>query len=222
LVKRDIEEGARRVPSFFVRRIGIRHKFIKIAALFLSCLLLILAAVSIFQFVSCFFAVKNIPDIPPFAAARFIVHGSGVDTVSARLVLCDTRGGTIAEIERSWRGTALSLEFARASFGTKSMYVPYRIVASGGGFKTAFQNPVTSSTALKKYFFKDGKTLFFRREGASAQNAAAAFSRFALNIAPRVGTRFGSVRTIPLSDCHSGVYYAVMLDTAGSLMLVRE
>jgi hypothetical protein len=221
LAKRDTEEGALRVPSSSVsRRVG--HKFIKFAALFLSGLLAVLAVFSLFQFASCFFAVKNIPDIPPFAAVRFVVHGSGVDTVSARLVLCDTRGGTIAEIERSWRGTALSLEFARASFGAKSIYVPYRIVASGGSSKTAFQNSVTATTALKKYFFKDGKSLFFRREVESAQNAASAFSRFALGVSPRIGTRFGSVHTIPLSECLSGAYYTVMLDTAGSVRLVRE
>jgi hypothetical protein len=205
------------------KNLTARHEHvIKLAALFLSCLLLFLAALLFFYFAVCFAAAKNIPDIPPFAAVRFIIHGSGEDTVSARFILCDTRGGAIAEIERSWRGTSLNLEFARASFGEKSIYVPYRIAASGGGLKTGFQNSVTSSTALKKYFVKGGKTLFFRRESAAAQNAAHAFTRFALTVAPRAGTRFGNLLSVSLSECRPGEYYSVMVNTTGDLFLVKE
>jgi hypothetical protein len=197
-------------------------KLIKITALVLLSILVVLLAAFLFQFAACFICAKNIPDIPAFAVVRFVIFGSGIDTVSARVVLCDTKGNTIAEIERSWKGTSLSLEFVRASFGGKSVYAPYRIAASGGTGFTGFQNAVTSATALKKYYFKGGETLLFASETPETQKALNAFSRFALNAGTKFGTRFGSVKTISLAECQSGAYYSVMVDTRGSVFFVKE
>ena len=199
-----------------------REKLIKITALVLLSILVVLVSTFLFQFAVCFIRAKNVPDIPAFAAVRFVIYGSGTETVSARVVLCDTKGNAIAEIERSWKGTSLSLEFARASFGGKSVYAPYRIAASGGAGFAGFQNTVTSATALKKYYLKGGRSLIFAGEPPEAQKALYAFSRFALNAGTKFGTRFGSVKAISIAECQSGVYYAVMLDTRGTVFFVKE
>jgi hypothetical protein len=198
------------------------EKLIKITALILLSVFIVLLSVFLLQFALCFARAENVPDIAVFAAVRFVIYGSSIDTVSARVVLCDTQGNTIAEIERSWKGTSLSLEFARASFGGKSVYAPYRIVASGVPGFAGFQNAVTSATALKKYYLKGGGSLFFAGETPEAQKALDAFSRFALSAGTKFETRFCSVKTISLAECESGAYYAVMLDTRGAVFFVKE
>jgi hypothetical protein len=211
--------------NFFMKTFSAqkkREKIIKITALVLFSVLIALVGIFLFQFAACFAYAKDVPDIPSFAAVRFVIYGSGIDTVSARVVLCDTKGNAIAEIERSWKGTSLSLEFARASFGGKSVYVPYRIAAAGAGGFAGFQNAVTSVTAVKKHFLKNGQSLFFAQENPQEKKAFYVFSRFALNAGTRFGSRFGSVKTLSLAECENGAYYAVMLDTRGSVFLVKE
>jgi hypothetical protein len=197
---------------------------IKITALSLFALLVALAAVSLFQAAACAVYARHIPEVTAFPAVRFFIFGRGDDTVSAHIALCDTEGNTFAEIERSWRGTSLSLEFASASFGGKTVNVPYRIAAAGQTGFAALSRPA-GGTALKKYFMKKGKCLFFTPLSADvsrAQKALYAFARFALNISARLDSRFGETKIISLAECESGVYYTVLLDTAGSTFLIRE
>jgi hypothetical protein len=125
-----------------------------------------------------------------------------------------------AVLERSWRGTSLSLELAGFSSGGKSVFVPYMLSASNTGRFAGLRVP-RSGTAVKRYFLKNGKCLFFAHESPEAQKALYAFARFALNRAA-IDPGFGGVKTISLAGLESGAYYSLLLGTDGSASLIKE
>ena len=114
--------------------------------LFFSILLGFFSAL-IFQFYTCSFAIERLNDKNPISPVQFFVYGTSPGTVSCRFGLYDKFGREIAMIERSWNGTELYLDFAKAQFGETVLLFPMRLYtdeSKGNGIE------------LSHYYKKDG------------------------------------------------------------------
>lgn len=114
--------------------------------LFFSILLGFFSAL-IFQFYTCSFAIERLSEKNPISPVQFFVYGTSPGTVSCRFGLYDKFGREIAMIERSWNGTELYLDFAKAQFGETVLLFPMRLYtdeSKGNGIE------------LSHYYKKDG------------------------------------------------------------------
>ena len=80
------------------------------------------------RFANCFAAAERLPSVERYEIMRILLYGTSVgsdgETVSASVSLLDTSGNECARIERSWRGSALAVNFKSAEFSGKRFYFP--------------------------------------------------------------------------------------------------
>lgn len=109
----------------------MRNWFAKSIVIFSSLLLfsvlLGIGAAFVFQFYTCSAAAARLGDQSPISPVQFYIYGTSPGTVSCRFGLYDNFGREIAMIERSWNGTELYLDFAKAQFGDTVLLFPLRL-----------------------------------------------------------------------------------------------
>ncbi|AEE16640.1 hypothetical protein [Treponema brennaborense] len=195
------------------------NRILKTIALLLTAVFLSAVLLYAFRFFVCFSAAKQIPDSFSYVPMRFVILGSGEDTVSARFWLYDTSDRVIAAVERSWNTSALYLEFAGAVFRGKSVLFPYKITAETAGFRSFPRG----GTELVPYYMKNGRcALFSDTVPASVRNALYSICRFALPSAQLFSGAYVATSRVWLGGCETGVFYSVSIDTSGSIRLMKE
>jgi len=158
---------------------------------------------------------------------HILIYGSGYDdggeTISARISLADTGGTEFAVIERSWKGTSLSVDFVSANFSGKSVLFPYRIYGSNTGNSAFRQSVRQDGIKLASYFTGHGVCLLFGPDVPERErHDLYVLSRYALGQANRVFTKFTSLHRVDLSGCRTGTYYTIYTGFDGKIALLED
>lgn len=194
-----------------------RDAFIICVSNILLIIFVITGIIFLMQFLECFPAARHLPDMEQYPVMHILIYGSsdvdGSDTVSARLSFLDTDGTDFAVIERSWKGSSLSMDFVSAGFSGKTIWFPYRIYGS----------QQQDGTKLEPYVMENGECLLFGGTvTASDRRNLYKLGRYAFGQAKRIFTNFTALRTIDLSGCVSGAYYTVYTGFDGRLFLAAD
>ncbi|MFA6856432.1 MAG: hypothetical protein WCR31_04415 [Treponema sp.] len=179
------------------------------------------------KFGSCFGAVNRLPRVEDYQIMRILVYGTSTsengNTVSAVISLLDTAGNECAVLERSWRGTSLSIDFRSAEFSGRKFLFPEIIYGCETIYEHSGRGLFGAGTYLERYYNENGQCMLLGT-GSSYKNRHDLYmlSRFAANPATAFSAGFSRRYTIDLSSCETGVYYAVVTDSDGRLELRPE
>lgn len=137
------------------------------------------------------------------------------NTVSARFSILDSNQNTITELERSWSGNYLAVNFARINLFDKEFIFPTKIFAK----EKIFENS-KNGINLEKYYNENNQCMLFS-QNHSIKNRKRLYliSRFA-NKKYLVPT-FNLIKnsTINLSECKNDIFYIISCDKNGNLIL---
>ena len=185
--------------------------------------LLILFIVFAVRFANCFGAAERLPSIERYEIMRILLYGTSVgsdgETVSASVSILDTSGNECARIERSWRGSALAVDFKSAQFSGKRFYFPCELY----GRETVSPSSALfrrRGTELFRYYNENGQCMLL---GASSpferRRDLYTLARFALSPFSAFAAGFSSGYSADLSQCRAGVHYSVIVGTDGILKI---
>ena len=185
--------------------------------------LLALFIVFAVRFANCFGAAERLPGIERYEIMRILLYGTSVgsdgETVSASVSILDTSGNECARIERSWRGSALAVDFKSAEFSGKRFYFPCEL----------YGREIVSTSSP---FFRRRGTELFRYYNENTQcmllGSASTFedrydlytlARFALTPFSVFAAGFSKSYSADLAQCRAGVYYSIIVGTDGTLKI---
>lgn len=187
-----------------------------VSAVAFSILLVCLAVYAV-MFFRCFHEIKLMPELKEYAAVHIQFYGSGTDTVSARIALCDTAGKEFAVIDRSWNGKTLSIDFTSVCFCRKEILFPYRVYSQSDSDR---KRPVREGTLLSTYYMAWKKCLLLGEPCTDRQKLAMhRLASFGLMQASKIQTEFSRMYAVDLSGCRSGESYFIVTDSNGKLLL---
>ena len=201
--------------------------YIKTTALTVCVLLLCAVLADLYRFSICFKAAKNLPPLCETVPIRFLIYGSGSDTVSAVFHLYNSKNEEFAAIERSWKGESLHIDFIGASFGGKTLYFPRCILGYAGA--SAGMSALTScrrGTRLSRYYMQ--KELCRLYDFAGYEKNFFRLARYALRLdmfglSQRIsGTPYNPHRTLNLAAFEPGKIYIIKTDSNGGLEVLAE
>ena len=167
----------------------------------------------VFQFFFSFSLAKAIPDNEKFfIPAKFVIYGSGYNTVSARVWLYDRNGAEIAVIERSWNGEKLFLEFDTAEFQQKIIPYPSHLYT-----EDSYKNGVR----LDRYYNEKGLCRLYSDIGEpdKVKNAYYRLSLFALSRFPLSGGHSKKI-TLELSNYKTGELWSIITAVDGTVSVI--
>ena len=167
----------------------------------------------VFQFFSSYSLAKAIPDNEKFfVPAKFVIYGSGYNTVSARVWLYDRNGAEIAVIERSWNGEKLFLEFDTAEFQQKIIPYPSHLYT-----EDSYKNGVR----LDRYYNEKGLCRLYSDVGEpdKVKNAYYRLSLFALSHFPFSGGHSKKIR-LELSGYKTGELWSIITAVDGTVSVI--
>lgn len=202
--------------------------YIKITALTVCVLLLCAVLADLYRFSICFKAAKNLPPLCETVPIRFLIYGSGSDTVSAVFHLYNSKNEEFAAIERSWKGETLHIDFIGASFGGKTLYFPRCIhgYESGSSAGISALTSCRRGTRLSRYYMQ--KELCRLYDFAGYEKDFFRLARYALRLdmfglSQRIsGTPYNPHRTLNLAACEPGKIYLIKIDSNGGLEVLAE
>ncbi|MCK9169770.1 MAG: hypothetical protein M0P01_05085 [Treponema sp.] len=179
------------------------------------------------KFGSCFGAASRLPVVDDYQIMRILFYGTSTsengDTVSAVISLLDTAGNECAVLERSWRGSSLSIDFRSAEFSGRKFLFPEIIYGCETIYEHRGWGLFESGTYLERYYNENGQCMLLGT-GSSYKDRHDLYrlSRFAANPIAVFSTGFSRRYRVDLSRCEKGVYYAVVTDFNGRLELRPE
>jgi len=172
-------------------------------------------------YVRLFISSKTLDENQKQDFVHFTIFGSStndeVNTVSAHFSIVDSRGNIITEIERSWNGNYLAIEFAQSELNGKYFIFPSRIYAKEriieGGQNRKF------GTELEKYYEENNQCILLGTKSRKDRENLYVISRFT-NKKFKVPTfNVVSTYTLDLSNCKTETYYTISCDANGKLTL---
>lgn len=190
----------------------------------LPVLLFIFAIYNAVEYFVCYNAVTKISEIKIEEYMRIKIYGSSYSgngsTVSATFSIIDSNGNEIAVIERSWSGSYLSVEFNKISMAGKDFMFPARIFGSDHILYSKKNNKKV--TSLEKYY-NDNSQCMLLGSGSTYNQRRYLYriSRFATKNLPVIDFGFKNTYSVDLSACKTGVYYSILTDSFGNLILVQ-
>lgn len=168
-----------------------------------------------------FFAVKKTDEIKNQDFLIFKIYGSsntkGETTISAHFSILDSNENTITEIERSWNGNYLAVNFNKLEFMGKKFIFPSEIFAK----EKIFENHKRKKgIKLEKYYNENGQCILFsKNHSKKSKKSLYVISQF-INKKYFVPTlNFVDIFTIDLSTCKNDVFYVIFCDKNGNLIL---
>ena len=189
---------------------------VKAAGILVIAVLIIAAAAWAYITISYKTAAQVLTGIPTYTPVKFRVFGSGEDSISANFKLYDSEGSEIGAVERSWRDESLIFDFIAVKCGAGTVLFPYRIRGQNNA-------GAANGTNLIRYYKQNGDCVMYgQRLSEKEQNALNRLYKYAVGIVPYFPTRYGSVVSIELRNCRSGLEYHIISRNNGSLMLGTE
>lgn len=191
-----------------------------------ACFLIVFIVYAV-KFGGCFGAASRLPRVDDYQIMRILVYGTSTsesgDTVSAVISLLDTAGNECAVLERSWRGSSLAVDFGSAEFSGKKFLFPEVIYGRETIYEHRGFGLFESGTYLERYYNENGQCMLFGA-GSTYKNRHDLYrlSSFASNPAVVFSAGFSNRYTVDLSRCVTGVYYAVLTDSNGRLVIRPE
>lgn len=195
--------------------ISLKKNFKKLVFIFLS----IYFFYGLTIYVRFFFAVYNTNEKQnqDFLILKIYGNSSSKDgnTVSARFSILDSNQNTITELERSWSGNYLAVNFARINLFGKEFIFPTEIFAK----EKIFENS-KNGIKLEKYYDENKQCILFSQNySLKSRKRLYLISRF-VNKKYLVPTfNFIKNSTINLSECKNDVFYIISCDKSGNLIL---
>lgn len=171
-----------------------------------------------------FIAAKNIQYTQDLEFLQLKIFGSSttdeVNTISAHFSILDSSGNTITEIERSWNGNYLAIEFNQSEINGKYFIFPSKIFAKnriieGQGFNK-------NGISLEKYYDENNRCILLGR-GYTKKDRENLYYISRFTNRQYLVPSFGMVNkyVLDLSDCDPDVLYSVSCDRKGKLTLHR-
>ena len=130
----------------------------------------------------------------------FELYGNSINSVSGRFTILDQKGMPVADIERSWNGSALNLEYKIVEGQGKKFVFPLKIKDNNA------ENKNTGVDLFGYYFQKDGCVLL----NDKTNNV---LNKNLLKIYRRKGRNM----TLNLTNAETGKLYEVYLNPQGQL-----
>jgi len=169
-----------------------------------------------FLFLRCFHEMTYVPVLAQYQVVHIVFYGTGTDTVSAKISLCDTAGKEFAVIDRSWRGQDLTIDFASACFSGKTLLFPYRI------YPESENSQYRRGTMLGNYYMESNKCLLLGTPCSDRQRIAMyRIGMYAFMQTSKIQSAFSRVYSVDLSECRMGNSYSIVTGSDGSLSLVQ-
>ena len=163
------------------------------------------------------------PSQQEYMRVRIYGSSSSADgnTISGAFAIVDSAGNEIAEIERSWSGNYLSVDFVQSTFKDKIFLFPYRIYGKERIMETMKDR--RGGTILEKYY-NDNYQCLLLGYGSSLVERQDLYkiSKFAtknFKLIPSFGHI--SVYTIDLSECKNDVYYSIQILNDGRIVVTE-
>lgn len=171
-----------------------------------------------------FIGASKVNEVQNQEFVRFQIFGKSENgdekTISARFSITDDRGYEFTQIERSWNGNYLAIEFCQAKLGDKYFIFPKKIFAKERIIESVKLN--RQGTELERYYNENNECYLIGNQKQKKQrNFLYTISRFANKkyAVPTLG--FVSTYVIDLSNCSSDVYYSISCDRNGKLILLQ-
>lgn len=188
----------------------------------LPFLLTLFAFYNFIEYAVCYHSVRAISEIKNEEYMRIMIYGSSDSvsgsTVSATFSIIDSNGNEIAVIERSWSGSYLSVEFNRISMDGKNFMFPAKIYGTNQILTKSKKR--TRGTSLAKYYNDNFQCMLLGAGSTYEQRKKLySISRFATMTLPVIDFGFKNIYTVDLSACRTGVYYSILKDSFGNLVL---
>ena len=185
----------------------------------------LLAAFIVFAvgFANCFSAAERLPSIERYEIMRILLYGTSAggdgETVSASVSILDTSGNECARIERSWRGSALAVDFKSAQFSGKRFYFPCEL------YGREIVSPSSAlfrrrGTELFRYYNENGQCMLLGDPSPfEGRRDLYALARFAFSPFSAFASGFSRGYSADLAQCRAGVYYSIIVGTDGTLKI---
>ena len=174
-------------------------------------------------FANCFGAAERLPAIERYEIMRILLYGTSAggdgETVSASVSILDTSGNECARIERSWRGSALAVDFKSAEFSGKCFYFPCELYGREivSAFSPFFRR---RGTELFRYYNENTQCMLLGSASTfEDRRDLYALARFALSPFSAFAAGFSRGYSADLSQCRAGVHYSVIVGTDGTLKI---
>ena len=183
---------------------------------------LVLFIVFSVRYANCFAAAERLPSVERYEIMRILLYGTSVgsdgETVSASVSLLDTSGNECARIERSWRGSALAVNFKSAEFSGKRFYFPCELY----GREIVSTSPLFRRRGTELFRYYNENTQCMLLSAASTfedRHDLYALARFALSPFSAFAAGFSRTYSADLAQCRAGVYYSIIVGTDGTLKI---
>ena len=188
----------------------------------LPFLLILFTAYNCIEYLICMNAVESLTELKSEEYMRIKIYGSSNsgngNTVSATFSIIDSNGNEIAVIERSWAGSYLCVQFNQISMKGKNFMFPSKIFGSNHILESGKTNKKV--TALEKYYNDNGQCMLLGYGSSYKQRQELyKISRFATKNLPVIDFGLKNLYTVDLSGCKTGVYYSILKDSFGNLIL---
>lgn len=175
-------------------------------------------------YIKVFRAAKSVNEIQNQEFLRFTIYGSSSseegNTVSARFAIIDSKGNEITEIERSWNGNYLAVEFNQLELADKYFIFPSKIFAKNRIIEGSKGRK--KGTRLEKYYGENNECILLGKNSLKKNRLELyTISQFTNKnfLVPTFG--FVNTYTLDLSDCEPDVFYVISCDSKGKLTLHR-
>lgn len=188
-----------------------------------SCILIMLCMFAV-RFGRCFSAAEHLPETEAVPVVRVRLYGAssetGTNTVSAAITIIDSDGNDFANVERSWNGAVLCIDFVSADFSGKTVLFPESVY----GKDVLGEKPGRKSrTNLAPYYLENGQCLLLGSESAySARVNMYRLAKFALSPSAQLTTGFSKRYTVDLSGCVSGADYYISTGYNGLITIQKQ
>lgn len=174
------------------------------------------------HFFLCFNAAKRLPNVIQYPLMRVVVFGSSYEkdtaTVSARISLLDSDSTEFAVIERSWKGTSLSVSFLSSSFSGKKIWFPFKVYGNDFSNQEFFNK--SRGTKLFSYYNENGESLLFGKNNSTkTKKDFFLLATYALISRFKPTNKYSEEKIINLSECETGVSYTIYTGFDGRLFI---
>ncbi len=170
----------------------------------------------------CVNSSATMPENIPQEFLRINIYGSSSmennNTVSGKFAIIDSKGNEIAEIERSWRGSYLAVEFSQLKINSKFYVFPYRIYGKNRIIEERAER--RKGTYLERYYNDYGQCMLLGYDSTFGERRKLyRLAVFALQKYPLINFGLTTNYTVDLSGCKPDKYYSISCKSNGEFVI---
>ncbi|MCR5286081.1 MAG: hypothetical protein K6D95_10850 [Treponema sp.] len=167
-----------------------------------------------------FIAAKNITELKNQDILTFIIYGSSSsleeNTISGRFSILDSGQNEITQIERSWNGNYLTVDFTQIEINNKVISFPSTIYSRNRIFEKKNKN---SGIKLEKYYNENKECILLDKNFSKKQRQDLYFISCFSKKKYLVPAFNINSYTLDLSVCLNDFYYVISYNESGKTIL---